>query len=380
VTRCSVPRILAVVAAVALAAASPAAAFAAGTTDAATVDSGVLSVDVTGPGAATERGGVYYVWADEPATVAVTVGDYLDDSDTYYADYHVRLTDTRDASFSPKVESSLAVTTVTLGELATTDADLTLEPREVDLDPGRHTLYATMYSAQASGNTRRDDSAVEVHVINKGGDLDADGLSNANELTLGTDFRDDDTDGDGIEDGYEVHQFGSDPLDADTDDDGVPDDVEIREGTDYGRADTDADTLDDRSELAGNTSAIDADADLDGLPDRLEVELGTDPRDRDTDGDGLTDLTEYRDTGTDPLDADTDGDGLDDGIELRRYGSNPTAADSDGDGIPDGEEVLRGTDPTVSNDDAGSAAAVDGTGAFDWTAHYPLARLQHVLT
>ncbi len=365
---------------VALVAASPATSLATGTADATTVESGVLSVDVTGAGAATERGGVYYVWADESATVQVTVGDYLDYSDTYYADYDVRLTETRKASYSEPFDTSLDVTTVTLGELATTDASLTFEPREQELEPGRHTLYATMYGSESGDSSRLDDRAITVHVINKGGDLDADGLSNANELSLGTDFRDADTDGDGVEDGYEVHQFGSDPTARDTDDDGVPDDEEVRAGTDYGDADTDADSLDDMSELAGNTSAIEADADLDGLPDALEVELGTDPNDRDTDGDGLTDLTEYRDTGTDPLDADTDGDGLEDGIELRRYGSNPTAVDSDGDGIPDGEEVLRGTDPTTANDGAANSAVADGAGAFDWSVHYPLGRLFHALT
>ncbi|MCD2202227.1 calcium-binding protein [Halobacterium sp. KA-6] len=379
-SRCSVPRVAVVAVVLALVAASPATALAAGTTDATTVDSGVLSVDVTGAGAATERGGVYYVWADEPATVQVTVGDYLDDSDTYYADYDVRLTETREASYSEPFDTSLDVTTVTLGELATTDADLTLEPREHELEPGRHTLYATMYSSQSGDTERRDDQAITVHVVNKGGDLDADGLSNANELSLGTDFQDADTDGDELEDGYEVHQFDSDPAARDTDGDGVRDDDEIREGTDYGDADTDADSLDDRSELAGNTSAIEADADLDGLPDPLEAELDTDDEDRDTDGDGLTDLTEYRDTGTDPLDADTDGDGVEDAIELRRYGSNPTATDSDGDGIPDGEEVLRSTDPTTPNDDAENSAVAGSTGAFDWSIHYPLGRLLHALT
>lgn len=365
---------------VALLATSPATALVTGAVDATTVDSGVLSVDVTGAGAATERDDVYYVWADEPATVQVTVGDYLNDSDSYYADYDVRLTETREASYNEPLDTSLDVTTVTLGELATIDAALTLKPREQDLEPGRHTLYATMYSSRSGDSSRRDDRAITVHVINKGGDLDADGLSNTNELTLGTDFRDADTDGDELEDGYEVHQFDSDPTDRDTDDDGIRDDEEVRAGTDYGDADTDADSLDDRSELAANTSAIEADADLDGLPDPLEVKLGTDPEDRDTDGDGLTDLTEFRDTGTDPLDADTDDDGIEDAIELRRYGSNPTATDSDADRIPDGEEVLRGMDPTTPNDDAKNSAVTGGTGAFDWSVHYPLGRLLTVLT
>ncbi|MCG1002450.1 MULTISPECIES: calcium-binding protein [Halobacterium] len=378
-SRCSVPRFVVVAVVVAFVATSPMTALAAGTTTT-TVDSGVLDVDVTGAGAATERGGVYYVWADEPATVRVTVGDYLAESDTYYADYTVRLTETREARYSEHFDDSLAVTTVTLGELATTDADLTLESREQDLERGRHTLYATMYRSGPGGTSRLDDRAVTVHVIEKGGDLDADGLSNVNELSLGTDFRDADTDGDELEDGYEVHQFGTDPNDPDTDGDGVRDDEEVRAGTDYGDADTDADSLDDVSELAGNTSAVEADADLDGLPDALEVEFGTDPYDRDTDGDGLTDLTEYRDTGTDPLDADTDGDGLEDGIELRRYGSNPTALDSDADGIPDGEEVLRGTDPTSPNDDAQNPAVAAGTGAFDWSVYYPLGQLSHAST
>ncbi|NIB98913.1 calcium-binding protein [Halobacterium sp. R2-5] len=373
------------------AAASPVTAFAAGGADAATVESGVLSVDVTGAGAATEVDGVYYVWADETATVRVTVGDYLDDSDTYYADYDVRLTRNRDADYSQPRENSMDVTTVTLGELETTDAELTLDPDEHDLDRRGYTLYASMYSQQAGDDPRRDDQAIPIRVIAKGGDLDADGLSNANELSLGTDFRDADTDGDELEDGYEVHQFGTDPLDPDTDDDGVRDDEEVRAGTNYADRDTDADSLDDLSEIAGNTSATKADADLDGLPDALELELGTDPNDRDTDGDGLTDLTEYRDTGTDPLDADTDGDGLEDGIELRRYGTDPTARDTDADGVPDGEEVLRGTDPTSPNtDDAtervdgagglGDAALADGTGALDWTLHYPTAHLLRALT
>ncbi|MUV61087.1 hypothetical protein [Halobacterium sp. CBA1126] len=50
-SRCPVPRVAVVAAVVTLVAASPATALAAGTTDATAVESGVLSVDVTGPGA-----------------------------------------------------------------------------------------------------------------------------------------------------------------------------------------------------------------------------------------------------------------------------------------------------------------------------------------
>ena len=60
---------------------------------------------------------------------------------------------------------------------------------------------------------------------------DSDGLSNAQEATLGTDPNDPDSDNDGIDDGDEVgndaflNPGDTDPLDADTDDDGVSDGV-----------------------------------------------------------------------------------------------------------------------------------------------------------
>ena len=44
-------------------------------------------------------------------------------------------------------------------------------------------------------------------------DSDGDGLTNAQELTLGTALNQKDTDGDGINDGTEVSE-GSDPMDA----------------------------------------------------------------------------------------------------------------------------------------------------------------------
>lgn len=57
---------------------------------------------------------------------------------------------------------------------------------------------------------------------------DGDGLTDAEEMTFGTDPLDPDTDGDGLTDWEEVFVYGTDPLSADTDGDDVPDGVEVR--------------------------------------------------------------------------------------------------------------------------------------------------------
>jgi hypothetical protein len=124
-------------------------------------------------------------------------------------------------------------------------------------------------------------------------DSDDDGLSDGQEIALGTDPFDPDTDDDGLTDGDEVNVHGTDPLDPDTDDD--------------------------------------------GLNDGQEIALGTDPFDPDTDDDALTDGDEVNVHGTDPLDPDTDDDGLNDGLEVS-LGLDPLDPDTDNDGIPDGSD------------------------------------------
>ena len=85
-------------------------------------------------------------------------------------------------------------------------------------------------------------------------DSDGDGISNKDELDLGTDPDLADTDGDGVDDGVEQDN-GSDPLNPDSDDDGLTDGEEASLGT----------------------SATNADSDGDGYLDGWEVDAGTDP-------------------------------------------------------------------------------------------------------
>lgn len=62
-------------------------------------------------------------------------------------------------------------------------------------------------------------------------DTDGDGLTDDEEVLLGTDPLNADTDSDGLTDGEEVNTYGTDPLNADTDAGGVSDGQEIADGT-----------------------------------------------------------------------------------------------------------------------------------------------------
>lgn len=61
-------------------------------------------------------------------------------------------------------------------------------------------------------------------------DSDGDGVSDEEEIRLGTDPFKPDTDGDELLDGEEVYVYGTDPLNPDTDGDGYPDGLEVRSG------------------------------------------------------------------------------------------------------------------------------------------------------
>ena len=87
-------------------------------------------------------------------------------------------------------------------------------------------------------------------------------------------------------------------------------------------------------------NVCDADSDGDGLNDGEEASLGTDPGDWDTDDDGRNDWHESTGGGpipTDPFDPDTDDDGLLDSVEVFGLNStDPTDPDTDHDGLCDG--------------------------------------------
>lgn len=145
----------------------------------------------------------------------------------------------------------------------------------------------------------------DVIVAGQLNDPDNDGLSNDQEIAIGTDPHNPDTDNDGMPDGWEV-DHGLDPkindANGDADSDGLTNLEEYQHGTDPHKSDTDGD----------------------GLPDGWEVRQGLDPTDStgnngasgDPDGDQLTNEEEYQ-KGTHPNNPDTDGDGIPDNQDPR---------------------------------------------------------------
>lgn len=113
-------------------------------------------------------------------------------------------------------------------------------------------------------------------------DSDHDGLTDKEELTLGTNPKNPDTDGDGIADGVEVGNELTNPVDADAD--GIIDAL-------------DTDHLDGPA----------ADRDRDGLSNGIEAMLGTNADNADTDGDGIADADEVGADYKAPMDANGNG-------------------------------------------------------------------------
>ena len=100
-------------------------------------------------------------------------------------------------------------------------------------------------------------------------DTDDDGMPNST---------DPDDDNDGVSDLDEVG-IGTDPLNSDSDGDGLNDGQEVSAGTDPLVPDTDGDGLNDGQEVSAGTDPFDPDTDGDSVPDGQEVELGLNPLD-----------------------------------------------------------------------------------------------------
>lgn len=153
-------------------------------------------------------------------------------------------------------------------------------------------------------------------------DSDGDGVADWLEKRRGTDAQDSTS----IPNVTDILNNSRSSLRSDTDRDGLSDQDEILLGTDPRTSDTDQDGCPDGAEYLSGTNprikdSIVDDKDGDCLSDEIEKQLGTDLQNRDSDGDKLSDSLEVS-LGLNPVDIDTDLDGVFDWKQVELLYSN----------------------------------------------------------
>ncbi|MBI2041459.1 MAG: hypothetical protein HYT20_00380 [Candidatus Nealsonbacteria bacterium] len=157
---------------------------------------------------------------------------------------------------------------------------------------GSHDVQAKIVATNLADENSANDKAIRENYFvdsdidgdgvgnSKDTDDDNDGLTDGQEIALGTDSLDPDSDGDRVRDGIDIF-----PLDAkewrDSDQDGLGDNQD---------SDNDNDGLENDEEIfVYGTNPLNSDSDNDRLSDKEEVNLGTNALAADTDKDGVID-------------------------------------------------------------------------------------------
>ena len=177
---------------------------------------GVHAIAVSGPGyidnqyeTVGDHPGPPYVWSTEPLEIEAVLGG---DEGTEYV---VCATATGEQGNELR---DFGCETVTIGadgeETVTFAADWPEEDEEG--------VWITVEAQQQTTGDRYYET-MAVTLLHPEGDLSGDGLANAREVELGTDFTTPDTSGNGLTDWEEVRVYGTDPLKTDTSGDGVSD-------------------------------------------------------------------------------------------------------------------------------------------------------------
>ena len=233
-----------------------------------------------------------------------------------------------------------------LDALPDTDNDGRADMRDPDADndglPDAYEAATTMLDSDGDGIDNRFDVDVTAGVdANNDGiddnaiiDTDGDGLTNAQDV---------DSDADGIPDFLEGGATG-----IDTDNDGIDDrfDIDTTAGVDAdGNGIDDAVSATD-TDLDGRADYVDTDTDNDGIVDSVEADSGVD-----TDSDGIIDLYDVDSTAG----IDSNNNGIDDAS---------TVTDTDGDGIADFRDLDSDNDTVADVLEAGLVDA-DGDGLLD---------------
>lgn len=213
--------------------------------------------------------------------------------------------------------------------------------------PGEHEVYAQIFD-ESKTEIIYESKLAEIYIER---DFDGDKIGNS---------ADPDDDNDGLSDIDEI-AMGTDPFNNDTDKDGVIDSKDKFPLDPFESADANNDGIGDNSQ---------SDSDNDGITDYTEKQESTDPNNNDTDGDGIEDKLDAfptdpnfsydndKDSIPDELDEDDDNDKIPDSEE-RQLGLNPYNADTDGDGVDDYKEREQGSDPKVDENSSNKNESIE---------------------
>jgi hypothetical protein len=208
---------------------------------------GIGTVEVSGSGVVANgpANGSMYLWSDESLNVSVGFGDQPN-----ARNYRVCLGADRKGTTN---ELDCGLEALPNGTNGTAEFANVTWPQNAT---GSQNLVVELQKlSNASNATVLDRKTVPVTVLRRQGDFDGDGLANAREVKAGYNVSNPDMDADGLTDGAEVNQYGSDPQNPDSDGDGIRDGIEIQRGTDPTLADSDGDGLADDLEATIGTNA-----------------------------------------------------------------------------------------------------------------------------
>lgn len=183
--------------------------------------SGIHSISVSGPGYIDEQyetvgdhPGPPYVWSTESLEVQTVLAGEPN------AEYTVCASATAEDGTDLR---DFGCQTTTIGADGERTLSFTADWPEEDEEE----VWITV-EAEHRGTGERYYETMPVVLLHPEGDLSGDGLTNAREVELGTDFTTPDTSGNGLTDWEEVRVYGTDPLKTDTSGDGVSDGTIVR--------------------------------------------------------------------------------------------------------------------------------------------------------
>lgn len=167
-------------------------------------DGGVTGIQHKGPGVALEDPSMTYLWTGENYSLNLPVSSVPGENATTYVVC---------AEFkSTSASHDLGCTDRTLPRETTRTFELQTE-RWPDNVGGDGEIHVRLYAGESPAADNLVQSvSIPVHIFEKDGDLDSDGLANAQEISMGTHPAKPDSSGDGLNDGLAV-MLGVDPTD-----------------------------------------------------------------------------------------------------------------------------------------------------------------------